>query len=417
MSVKDLKNEHGEKLKAARDLIDKADAEKRNLAKEEEAKYDALLDDVLDIKMRIDRSEKQADLERDAALVNVLAEVENAPVILENQSTQVSSKQIMNAYGRALVNGVPDINLPFTQNDQLILKNALQQDDDGKGGFLSPPIEFMNTLIQRVDDMVFLRGMATTFTVTQSDAVGVPSLDSDPDDPVWTSEIKTGDEDDAMRFGQREMRPHPLAKRIKISRKLLRTSALPVENIVLERLAYKFSVTQENAFLTGNGVQNPLGLFTASDDGISTARDVSTDNTATEIFPDNLYEVKYKLKGNYWPNASWFFHRDAVKQLAKMKDGQSNYIWRENIRVGEPDTILGFPVHMSEFVPNDFSADQYVGILGDYQKYWIVDALTFEMQRLVELYAETNQIGFIGRLETDGAPILEEAFVRVQLAS
>ena len=32
-----------------------------------------------------------------------------------------------------------------------------------------------------------------------------------------------------------------------------------------------------------------------------------------------------------------------------------------------------------------------------------------QMQRLNELYVETNQLGFIGRLETDGAPVLEEA--------
>jgi hypothetical protein len=38
------------------------------------------------------------------------------------------------------------------------------------------------------------------------------------------------------------------------------------------------------------------------------------------------------------------------------------------------------------------------------------------IQRLVELYAESNQIGFIGRLETDGMPVLEEAFVRVKVA-
>jgi hypothetical protein len=38
------------------------------------------------------------------------------------------------------------------------------------------------------------------------------------------------------------------------------------------------------------------------------------------------------------------------------------------------------------------------------------------VQRLNELYAETNQVGFIGRLETDGMPVLEEAFVRVTLA-
>ena len=67
---------------------------------------------------------------------------------------------------------------------------------------------------------------------------------------------------------------------------------------------------------------------------------------------------------------------------------------------------------ISEFVPNTFPTGQYVGILGDFSNYWIADALSMQVQRLNELYAETNQVGFIGRLETDGAPVLEEAFVR-----
>jgi HK97 family phage major capsid protein len=71
---------------------------------------------------------------------------------------------------------------------------------------------------------------------------------------------------------------------------------------------------------------------------------------------------------------------------------------------------------MSEYAPSTFTTGLYVGILGDFSKYWIVDALDMEMQRLVELYAATNQIGFIGRKETDGMPCLEEAFVRVTLA-
>ena len=33
-----------------------------------------------------------------------------------------------------------------------------------------------------------------------------------------------------------------------------------------------------------------------------------------------------------------------------------------------------------------------------------------------ELCAETDQVGFIGRLEADGAPVLWEAFVRLKLA-
>jgi len=57
-----------------------------------------------------------------------------------------------------------------------------------------------------------------------------------------------------------------------------------------------------------------------------------------------------------------------------------------------------------------------VGLLGDFSFYWIADSLQMEMQRLDELFAATNQVGFVGRLESDGMPVLEEAFVRVTLA-
>lgn len=95
----------------------------------------------------------------------------------------------------------------------------------------------------------------------------------------------------------------------------------------------------------------------------------------------------------------------------------SNYIWNAGIKIGAPDTILDLSYKMSEYAPNTIGAGNYVGIIGDFSFYWIADALDMNIQRLVELYAEKNQTGFIGRLETDGMPVLAEAFVRVQLGS
>jgi len=105
-----------------------------------------------------------------------------------------------------------------------------------------------------------------------------------------------------------------------------------------------------------------------------------------------------------------------VERIAKLKDNDGQYIWRESTRVGEPDRLLGLPVMMSEYVPNTFTTGQYVGMLADFSAYWIVDALDMQIQRLVELYAEANQVGFIARRELDGMPTLEEAFVRAKLA-
>ena len=91
-------------------------------------------------------------------------------------------------------------------------------------------------------------------------------------------------------------------------------------------------------------------------------------------------------------------------------------MWQGSIVGGAPDRLLGFPALISEYAPNTFTTGLYVGILGAFQNYWIAEALGVQIQRLDELYAETNQVGFIMRSEIDGMPVLEEAFARVTLA-
>ena len=71
---------------------------------------------------------------------------------------------------------------------------------------------------------------------------------------------------------------------------------------------------------------------------------------------------------------------------------------------------------MTENAPHTFTTGLYVGILGDFQYYWIVDGMNMEIQVLTELYARQNQIDYLGRIETDGMPVLDEAFARVKLA-
>jgi HK97 family phage major capsid protein len=206
---------------------------------------------------------------------------------------------------------------------------------------------------------------------------------------------------------------------LRISRTLLR-KVPSSESLAVERLGYKFAITQEKGFLVGNGVNQPLGVFTPSPLGISTGRDVATGNEATKITMTGLINAKYTLKGAYWPRAKWLFHRDAVKQIALLRDdaggaGTGQYLWMPSVREGEPDSLLGRPMMVSEYTPNTFTTGKYVGIFGDFSHYWIADSLQMEMQRLVEKYAELNQIALIGRMESDGMPVLEEAFVRIKL--
>lgn len=402
MDTKELRRKRAELITQARQIIDAAEAEKRDLTAEDHKKYDDIMSEVDNLGASIERVEKQEKLE---AELNASTTEPNKPD--PGGGPEDRSKKEMDIFRRWLISG-PDV--------LTVEERALQVDVDVQGGYLVPPQEFITKLIQAVDDEVFIRQLATGQRITKSDSMGAPSLDADPADADWTTELQTGSEDSTMALGKRELTPHPLAKRIKVSNKLLRISAIPVEDLVRQRLAYKVAIPQEKAYLTGSGAGQPLGVFTASAQGISTSRDVSTGNTATSIQFDGLFEAKYTLKGQYWKNAVWFFHRDALKQVAKLKDGDGQYIWEPAVQSGQPDRLLGFPFKMSEYAPNTFTTGLYAGILGDFRHYWYVDSLDMTIQRLVELYAETNQTGFIIRYEGDGMPVLEEAFVRVKLA-
>ncbi|MBF0358871.1 MAG: phage major capsid protein [Magnetococcales bacterium] len=387
-----------------RAVIDSAEAAKRDMTSEETVKHGELFNKQEALRSQIEVEQRQIELDRE------MASTQAAASDVDKNTDQRSEKDLATiAFRNYLATG-------RMEGEGVAEFRALQAGNNSEGGYLVAPEQFVAQLIQGVDNAVFMRQKATKFSLTESTSMGAPSLDTGMADADWTVELGTGSEDTSLRFGKRELKPTPVAKRVKVSKKLLSVSALPIESIIQQRLAYKFGVTQEKAFLTGSGSGQPLGVFTASAQGISTGRDISTGNTATALTFDGLIEAKYNLKAAYWGQSDWMFHRDAVKMLTKLKDGDGQYIWREGVSANEPDTLLGRPLMISEYAPNTFTTGLYVGILGDFSNYWIADALNMQVQRLVELYAETNQDGFIGRMESDGMPVLEEAFSRVTLA-
>lgn len=403
--LKELRDQRGKLVADARAILNKAESEKRSATAEESAQFDSMMKQVGDLGDEIRRHESLAEAER-AAAAQVAAGLDSAADEARGKAGNPDVEFRTKAFGKLIVSGVRSL------NDAEV--RALQADSDTAGGFVVAPEQFVSGLIKNIDDMVFIRQRATKFSIPTAASLGAASLAADPADADWTTELATGNEDSTMSFGKRQLNPHPLAKRLKVSNKFLRMAA-GAEALVRSRLAYKFGISQEKAFLTGSGVNQPLGVFTASADGITTARDVSTGNTTTSVTFDGLINAKYSLKGQYWMRADWMFHRDVLSQVAKLKNGEGDYIWRESVRDGEPDRLLGRPVMMSEYAPNTLTTGQYVGILGDFSNYWIADALDFQIQVLNELYAETGQTGFIGRLATDGMPTLAEAFTRVKL--
>lgn len=435
---KAMREKRGQAITEARSLLDAAPD--GVLGGEDEQRYNKLFEEADKLGTAIEREERQAEADRSvtssagnaptrpdpaAGLAGedradgIPAEIRGLPQQLrdaimeapEQVRTQLISRasdSYRQTYRRFLRGGMSSIaGLPEGR--------ALQADVDTSGGFVTAPVQTVQRLVKALDDATPIRGLSTTFTVPNAEGIGVPTLTADPDDADWTSELGTGNEDSSMAFGKRELKPNPLAKRIKVSRKLLRQAILDIEALTIDRLAFKHAVAQDKAFATGSGAGRPLGLFTASTDGISTNRDTTAAGAAA-IAADDLINLKHDLKPQYWRNARFLFHRDILKAIRKLKDSQNQYIWVPGLQNGVADTILDLPYVLDEFAPNTITTGLYTALLGDFSYYWIVDALSVSIQRLDELYAETNQVGFIGRVETDGMPVLEDAFRRLKQA-
>lgn len=401
--LRELRELRAKAVTDARSIVEQADKAKRSMNEDELRQYDAYMAEAKRLKTDIDVEERTQDAERELGAEGL----RNLGQEQRQGDANPDAEKRTLAFRKLILDGER-----FMSPEEI---RTLTSGTDTQGGFLNAPQEFVQQLIVAVKNMVFMRSLATIIPLNSAVSCGVPTLDTDLGDADWTPEVKTVTEDTSLAFGKRELMPHPLSKLAKVSNKLLRSAALNPETIVMDRMAYKFGVAMEKGYMTGNGSQQPLGIFTASNDGIPTSRDYSTDNSATEIKADNLIGAKYALKPTHRGNSSWIFHRDAVAQLAKLKDGDGQYLFRLSDIPGQADRLLGRPLIESEYAPNTFTSAQYVGMLGDYKQYWIADSLALTVQRLNELYAESNKVGFIGRMETDGMPVLAEAFVRIKL--
>jgi len=392
----ELKQERATVTNSIRNIMTEFETVEMSAEKKEElGKNETRFDEINNL---ILREEKQLARER------AIGEQANDTDDTKNKG---KTDEIMNAFKEVIMNG---------SREAYEVYNALQQSNPTQAGYLVAPEQFVNTLIKTIDNSMFIRQKANVLPPLKgAQSLGYPTRTARMGAAVWGTEIAAPTADTSLAFGKREFKTNPATAEILISKTLIR-NAPGVEGIVTAEMAYAFAELLENAYMTGDGVQKPLGLFVASADGIPAARDVSTGNTATEIKFDGLLEAKYSIKDGYQKNCEWIFNRLAVKQLAKLKNAEGQYIWQSSVVLGTPDMLLGKPVNSSEYVPATFTSGLYVGMYGDLKNYWICDSLSMEMQILMELYARTNQIDYIARLETDGAPVVSEAFARIKLA-
>lgn len=427
LSLSELAERKRKLIHDNRQLLERADKAKRQLTSEEAQEYDRRDKDIEKLDSQINGL---ADHETRRQRQRANEESLNRPLPRQTSNScggRCGGRTLSLSFGRGgTLQFSPDNQLASEKYGRAFTKMlrgepgnyealGLKVADDTKGGYLAP-MTWVAQMIKFLDDEVFIRQLATVLPPTTAKSVGAVSYDTDPGDADWTPEVPASDtsEDDAMRFGGRELVPHGLSKLIKASLKLVRSSSINIDSFVAERMAYKFAVPEEKAFIDGDGVNKPLGVFTSHADGVTTSQDVRSSST-TDFTADDLISCLFDLKDGYVNKATWLASREFRRRCRKLKDGEGRYLLTENANGGLITTLLDRPLRVSEFAPATYTASKYVAVVGDFSNYWIQDALGVEIQTLLELFRLKQQIGWIGSKETDGMPVLAEAFRRLQL--
>lgn len=274
---------------------------------------------------------------------------------------------------------------------------ALQEDTDSEGGYLVPT-EFERTLINTRDKVDPIFALAGRITLAARDKV-MPYVAGHSEATLIAEEGAY--QESEPTFGQTAFHAYKFGLISKASEELIADSAFSIEAFLAEDMGRAIGIAEAGYFYTGTGSAQPQGILAGAQTGV-------TLTSESVITADNIIDLYYSLAEQYRANASFIFNDATVKVIRKLKTGDGQYLWTPGL-AGQPDTILGKPLHTSNNMPT-ITGDAKVGLFGDISLgFKIADRQGVAIRRLDELYAANGQVGFKGHARSDSRVTLAEA--------
>ena len=232
-------------------------------------------------------------------------------------------------------------------------RNALQVGELSEGGYTVPD-SFEHQLIEGLEDENIMRPLVHVIS-TGSGEHKIPIVASHGSGAWIEEEQQIPESDDA--FTQISLSAHKFATMIRISRELLNDSAFDMASYIAHEFVRRASAAEEQAIISGDGAHKPIGLL---HDTLGAEVGVTTAST-TAITADELIDLQHSIKSGYRRKACWIMN------------------------------------------------DATIAAYGDYSYYWLAEREGRTLERLNELFAVTDQVGFKLTERLDGRLILPEA--------
>jgi HK97 family phage major capsid protein len=315
------------------------------------------------------------------------------------------------AGARPALAGAKSESSPFVENylrkglEAGVELKAVTGTSDAAGGYAVP--EEIDAAIDRT--LTSISPIRAIANVVKVGSAGYRKLVTTGGTPSgWVSEIAGRPETDTPVFAEiappfGELYANPAA-----SQAMLDDAAFDVEAWLASEIATEFARAEGAAFVSGSGSNQPRGFLSiptsAAEDGarpFGTIQYLATGAAGSfGAGPDEkLIDLVQALRPPYRQGAVFVMNSATVSRIRKFKTSDGAFVWQPGLSVGQPDTLLGYPVVEAEDMP-DIAANSLSVAFGNFKAGYLIAERTetqilrdpFTHKPFVHFYA-TKRIG------------------------
>ena len=183
-------------------------------------------------------------------------------------------------------------------------------------------------------------------------------------------------------FDRVNLDSHKLAAIIRVTNELLKDSAIDIEEYLAAAFADRLAVSEEEAFLAGDGVDKPLGLIHQAKAGCMT-------EVAGSVSIEDVLNLIFSVPEKYRRNATLLMNDNTLLQLYQQAMEQG-----KQLLFGNSDTFFGMPIVRCATMPDAQPGSTPI-LFGDFKQVYINNNGQRSIKRLDQLFIANDHIGFL----------------------
>lgn len=302
---------------------------------------------------------------------------------------------------------------------------ALAATVDPDGGYLVPA-DMSGRMVARAFETSPMREYASVQVISSDALEGLYDLQSGVSGG-WVSERAARPETNTPQLGKWRIEVNEQFANPAATQRILDDAVVNVEAWLATKTGDILGRTENGAFVTGDGIGKPRGFtaYTTAATADATRawgvfEHVNTGQASgfltTASGPDCLLDLIGAFKAVYINgNTAWYANRAAITAVRKLKDQQGMYLWQPGLQLGQPQTLLTFPVRLMQDMPALASGSLSMALGDMSQAYQIVQRAGITTLR--DPFTNKPYVHFYSTARVGGAAIDFEALKFLRFGS